>query len=108
LHRRPQLLSASVARTGIARLETAAPIAGAVSQIVMMTLSSPTNSFAPVAQAPTLVPARRRSAAVSAPGDPSPATRRRSYEVDVGWPPVGANTRDVSVRVSYLVIPGGT
>src|SRR5690349_15160035 len=53
--RAPKLILFSVARTGIARVETAAPVAGAVSQIVMVTVSSPTNSFAPVKQRPMLV-----------------------------------------------------
>jgi hypothetical protein len=108
--RAPHLISFSVARTGIARFETAAPIAGVVSQIVMVTLSSPTNSFAPAVQAPTLVLATRdgnRVGAATTPSDASPV-RRMCYEMDVGRPPVGSNVRAMSVRISYLIVPGGT
>ena len=106
--RAPQLLSFSVARTGIARLETAAPVAGATSQIVMVTLSSPTDSFAPLAQAPMRVTATHgtnRSGASTTASDPSPA-KRLGYEVDLGTPPAGSSSRAVSVRITYLIVPG--
>jgi hypothetical protein len=106
--RPPRLISFSVARTGIARLETAAPIAGAVSQIVMVTISSPTNSFAPVAQAPKLVmatPGRHRSGAATTPSDGSPA-QRLGYDVDVRRSPPDSNLGAVSVRITYLIVPG--
>lgn len=106
--RAPQLIRFSVARSGVARIETAAPIAGAVSQIVMVTISSPTNSFAPVLLAPTLVmatPGRHRLDAASKEGDAMP-TPRLSYEVDVGRPPVGSNLPAVPVRITYLIVPG--
>ena len=108
--RSPELISVSVARPGIARLETRAPTAATVSQIVMVTLSSPTSSFPPMVQDPTLVPAtRRRNAwgAAPTPGDTSVAPRL-SYEVHVGRPSLGPNAVPISVRVSYLIVPGGT
>jgi hypothetical protein len=106
--RPPHLISFSVARAGIARLETAAPIAGAVSQIVMVTISSPTNSFAPKTHAPTLVmPAhgRNRSGAPPKRSDASPA-QRVTYDVDVGRPPIDSSAQAVSVRITYLIVPG--
>jgi hypothetical protein len=105
--RAPQLISVSVSRRGIARLVTTAPIAGAASQIVMVTVSSPTNSFVPVAQAPMRVlatyGANRLGAATSA-SDASPAPRL-AYEVDVS-PPADSNSGAVSVRITYLIVPG--
>ena len=106
--RPPQLLSLSLARPGIARLETAAPIAGAVSQIVMVTISSPTNSFAPRTQAPRLVmPAHgmNRSGAATTRPDASP-TQREKYDVDFGRPPIDSSSQAVSVRITYLIVPG--
>jgi hypothetical protein len=105
--RAPQLISFSVARTGLARLETAAPMAGAVSQIVMVTISSPTNRFAPVRQAPTLVTAthgiNRLGATMSS--DTS-AAQRRAFEIDVGRLTTAENQDTVSVRITYLIVPG--
>jgi len=105
--RPPELISFSVARTGIARLETAAPIAGGVSQIVMITISSPTNSFAPLAQPPVLVRAtrRNRSAAMTALTDTSTA-QRLGFAVDVGRPAADSSAHAVSVRITYLIVPG--
>jgi hypothetical protein len=102
----PQLVSVSLAPTGVARVETAPPIAGAVSQIVMVTVSSPTNSFAPIVHAPVLVlapSAANRSSATTS--ETSPA-RRKNYSVDLGLPPDGSSTDSVSVRITYLIVPG--
>jgi hypothetical protein len=107
--RAPKLISFNVARTGIARVETAAPVAGAVSQIVMVTVSSPTHSFAPVTHKPMLVlgtPRGNRSATDATPSDASPATRQ-GYDVNVGWQPANGSTPDTaSVRITYLIVPG--
>ena len=105
--RPPRLISVSVARTGLALLETAAPIAGGVSQIVMVTISSPTNSFAPVTQPAALVKATHRnwSGAGTAPSDTS-ATQRMGFVVDVGRPPTDSAPHAVSVRITYLIVPG--
>jgi hypothetical protein len=103
----PQLISVSLAPSGIAHLETAPPIAGAVSQIVMVTVSSPTNSFAPIVHAPLLVlatSAENRSGATTT-TETSPAWRQ-DYSVDLGLPPDGSITDSVSVRITYLIIPG--
>ena len=107
--RAPKLISFNVARTGIARVETAAPIAGGVSQIVMVTISSPTNSFAPVQQKPMLVLGTRCG---SRPGGvtTSPDTalvKHHGYDVNVGRQPAIGSTRDTaSVRITYLIVPG--
>jgi hypothetical protein len=101
----PRLLSVSVAHTGVAHLETAPPIAAAASQIVMVTLSSPTNSFAPVEQAPTLVKATRLTHETNAATD-AIRTRVQGYEVTVGRPSADSGAHVVSVRITYLIVPG--
>lgn len=100
----PQLVSASITPTGVAHVETVAPIAGVVSQIVMVTVSSPTNSFAPIVHAPVLVlatPGENRASGT----ETSPAPRQ-DYSVDLGPPPIGTGTDSVSVRITYLIVPG--
>jgi hypothetical protein len=74
----------------------------------MVTISSPTNSFAPTVLAPTLVmatPGSNRLDAATREADAFP-TPRLDYEVDVGRPPVGSNPNAVSVRITYLIVPG--
>jgi len=103
----PQLVSVTLAPTGVARVETAAPIAGRVSQIVMVTVSSPTNSFAPIVHPPVLVlatPVENRPGE-RATSDTSLAPRQ-DYSVDLGSPPGGAGTDSVAVRITYLIVPG--
>jgi hypothetical protein len=102
-----ELLAFDVERDGVARLETTAPAAGAVSLIVMATVASSADGFVPVAQAPVLVEASHRR---PSPG-PAPASRRSraprmTYRVNLGPRPAGSDTRDASVRISYLVVPG--
>lgn len=103
----PQLVSVSLTPTGIARVETAAPIAGAVSQIVMVTVSSPTNSFAPIVHAPVLVlaPSAENRSGATTTAETSRA-KRQDYSVDLGPPSAGSSTDSVSVRITYLIIPG--
>lgn len=103
----PHLVSVSLAPTGVARVETAPPVAGEVSQIVMVTVSSPTNSFAPIVHAPVLVlaPSAGNHSGAMTTSETSPA-RRQDYSVDLGLPPDGAGTDSVSVRITYLIIPG--
>jgi len=105
--RPPQLISFNVARTGIALLETAAPVAGGVSPIVMVTISSPTNSFAPVTQPAALLKAARRngSGAVTTPSDTS-APQHLRFTVDLGGPPADSRPHVVPVRITYLIVPG--
>jgi len=105
-----RLIAFRVERDGIGRLETAAPVAGSVSQIVMWTVSSSANGFAPVEQAPMLIEA--------APHGVSPAIGTLSgrtsmvrvhCEVDLGatdGAPPGSTSREVTVRISYLIVPG--
>jgi len=100
-------VSFSVARNGIGRLEAPAPIAGAVSQIVMVTVSTSTNGFVPIAQAPVWVMATRRGNEfeITARSRDAPAPQVR-YEIDLGPAPLGSDPHDVSVRISYLIVPG--
>jgi len=105
--RAAQLISVSVASTGVARLDTVAPIAGAASQIVMVTVSSPTNRFAPVAQPPLLVMGTQcgsRSGGVTTSSDASPAKRQR-YEVNVGRRPIDPTPDSASLRITYVIVP---
>jgi hypothetical protein len=102
----PRLLSVSLARNGFAHLETTPPAAGAASQIVMVTVSSPTNSFAPLVQAPTLVRARAGTDAARAAVVDTIRTRRLGYEVPFDRPPADTSAHTVSVRITYLIVPG--
>ena len=102
----PQLVSLSLASTGVARVETAPPVAGAVSQIVMVTVSSPTNSFAPIVHAPVLVMATSGAEGANvATSETSPA-QRQEYSVDLGPPSALSSADSVSVRITYLIVPG--
>jgi hypothetical protein len=103
----PRLVSFSVGRDGVARLVTTAPMARAVSQIVMVTISSSTNGFVPIAQAPVWVMAARRVEEIetTAPSHDARAPRLR-YEIDLGPAPLGSAPHDVSVRITHLIVPG--
>ena len=102
-----ELSSFRVERNGIAQMETTAPVAGPVSVIVMSTVSSSANGFVPVARAPALVNARRRTEWLEATTRPTdsrvPGLR---YEVDLSPRPFRTESHDVSVRITYLVVPG--
>ena len=102
-----ELLAFDVERDGVGRLETTAPAAGAVSLIVMATVASSADGCVPVAQAPVLVEAdhRRLSPGLS-PASKRSRAPRMTYRVNLGRPPVGSESRDASVRISYLVVPG--
>lgn len=101
------VISLRVDRDGIARLETTAPIAGAVSAIVVSTVSSWANGFVPLEQAPVLVRASRRREGdgdLSGPTD-APAPRLR-FEVALDAEALHAGSHDVPVRITHLVVPG--
>jgi hypothetical protein len=103
----PQLVSVSLAPTGVARVQLAPPIAGAASQIVMVTVSSPTNSFAPIVHAPVLVlaPSAANSSGVTTTSETSPE-RRQDYSVDLGLTQDGSSSDSIAVRITYLIVPG--
>ena len=106
--RETRILSFKVTRDGLGQLETTAPIAGAVSQIVMWTVSSSANGFVPVEQAPLRIlgAQRRASAVVSSSRERRAAPLR--YEVDLGeasGSPPDSSSRCVNVRVEYLIVP---
>ena len=101
------VLSFRVARDGHTRLETTAPIAGPVSMIVMSTVSSSTNGFVPVVQPPVLMNATRRRGRFDAGALPHDAgAPRLRYDIEPGPAPVRTESPDVSIRITYLVIPG--
>lgn len=104
---RVDVISFRVDRDGIARLETTAPIAGSVSAIVVSTVSSSANGFVPLEQSPALVSARRRregDGALSGPADARAPGLRFEVALDAGA--LHAGSHDVSVRITYLVVPG--
>jgi hypothetical protein len=102
-----ELVSFRVVRKGIARLETTTPIPGAVSLIVMSTVSSSANGFVPVAQPPALVEAAsRRDWAEGATLSPDARAPRWGYEIQLARTPVGSDSNDVAVRITYLIVPG--
>ena len=98
-----RLTAFSVGRDGVARLETTAPIATSASQIVMWSVSSSTNGLVPVAQPPMRIQVARRS-------EPEPPiTTRLRFGIDLGETssaPTDSSTRDVTVRIHYLIVPG--
>ena len=101
------LASFSLERNGMAHLETTRPIAGAVSLIVMTTVSSSANGFVPVAQPPALVKATHRPEGLGASTPPADAPGSRwHYEVPLAPSSRRAESGDVSVRISYLIVPG--
>jgi hypothetical protein len=106
-----RLLAFSVESDGkSARLETTAPVAGAVSFIVMRTVSSSANGFLPVAQVPLLVHATHPQASPALEASSrGPRAAPLRYEVDLGGtsgPPPGSGSRSVTVRIHYVIVPG--
>jgi hypothetical protein len=101
------VISFSVARDGRIRLETTAPIAGPVSMIVMSTVSSSTNGFLRVVQASALLNATHRRGRFDARTPPhDPRAPRLRYDMELGLAPVRSEPRDISIRITCLVIPG--
>ena len=104
-----RLISFDMGRDGIGRLETTAPVARSVSQIVMWTVSSSANGFVPVEQAPMLIEATSLQDAQLATWPRESPSARLRYEVRLGGPagpPGNSSSRDVTVRVSYVIVPG--
>jgi hypothetical protein len=102
-----RLIAFDVARDGLAHVETTAPVAGPVSQIVMWSVSSSADGFVAVEQPPMLIEAAQRSAAPAHPWSPQPARLR--FVTDVGRTSstsADASPRSVIVRIHYLVVPG--
>jgi hypothetical protein len=101
------VISLRMERDGVARLETTTPVAGAVSLIVMRTVSSSANGFVPIAQAPALVKATPRSEWLeAATRSTDPRASRWCYEIELGPAPARSESHDVVVRITYLVVPG--
>jgi hypothetical protein len=100
-------LSFRVERDGTARLETTTPFAGAVSAIVMSTVASSANGFTPIPQRPALVSATPDSELLdSSPESTVAATSRWRYEVPLDASPDRATPHDVTVHITYLIVPG--
>ena len=101
-----RLTGFTVGRDGSAQLETTASIAAPVSRIVMWSVSSSANGFAPGAQAPTRIMAAPRQDSNAA--DRSREMRLR-FGVNLGEPdgaPADSSARTVTVRLHYLIVPG--
>lgn len=103
------LTAFSVGRDGVAQLETTTSIAAPVSRIVMWSVSSSANGFVPVTQPPMRIQVTPR------PESEAPTSSRETHEmrlrfgVDLGETasaPADASTRDVTVRIHYLIVPG--
>jgi hypothetical protein len=105
-----RVVTFDVGRGGTVRLETTAPSVGVVSQIVMYTVSSSANAAGRVEPTPMLVEGASR------PGSPDRVPSRREtrdarMRVDLRLGDAtdaspDSSGRDVSVRISYLVVPG--
>lgn len=89
-------------RDGRATLETTAPAAGRISQLVMARVWSSANGFQPAEEPPVLLGGDRGAevAALDA------GTQRMSHRVDVGRAAPGAKAREVQLRFEYLVVAG--
>lgn len=100
-------ISFRIERNGTARLETTPPTAGTVSLIVMSTVASSANGFIPVAQPPALVRATHGSQQVEATaGSTEHRASRWHYEIPLGEPSDRSEPHDVTVRITYLIVPG--
>lgn len=101
------LISFRVAGDGIARLETTAPIASSVSAIVMSTVSSSASGSVPLAQAPVLVNATHPG---TSPEDTTRPHNSRApqmrYQVELNPASAHAQSHDVSMHITYLIVPG--
>ena len=105
-----RLITLDVERDGILRLAMAPPRVGSVTQIVMTTISSSANGFVPLKQEPMLVETMpRRGSRELEPRQADGGDPVMRFELDVGRRgavPPAFDTRDVTVRISYLVVPG--
>jgi hypothetical protein len=86
---------------GRATLETTAPTAGRISQLVMARVSSSADGFRPVDATPVLLSGGRDEEAGRGAGAP-----RMRHRVDIGRTTSGAAVRDVRLRIEYLVVAG--
>jgi hypothetical protein len=99
----------SVARNGSAQLETTAPVAGSVSQIVRWNVSSSAKESVSVDAAPMRIEAAHATESnlpTSLCG--MPATRLR-FGVELGatnGSPIDSSSRYVTVCIHYLIVPG--
>ena len=102
-----RLSAFSIGRDGVAQLETTSSIAVPVSRIVMWSVASSTNGYVPVMQPPMRIQARRREPGASASSRDSQQMRLR-FGIgldDIGLSPTDTATRDVTVRIHYLIVP---
>jgi len=99
-------LSFRVERDGTARLETTSPFAGAVSAIVMSTVASSANGFTPVPQRPALVSATPSREHLEASAASAVVAPRWRYAIPLDAPADRTATHDVTVRITYLIVPG--
>ena len=103
-----RLIAFSVGRDGVGQVESTAPEPGSVAQIVMWTVSSSANGFIPVEQAPMRIQAKHQGESSKLAASSRAAARLR-YEVDLGGAsdrPSDSSSRDVTVRINYLIVPG--
>jgi hypothetical protein len=98
-------LSLRVEENGMARLETTAPFAGAVSAIVMSTVSSSANGFTPIPQRPTLVGAAAAGELLGAAESRREPSRLR-FDIPLDAPADRPEPHDVTVHITYLIVPG--
>jgi hypothetical protein len=100
-------LSFRVERNGMARLETTPPYYGAVSAIVMSTVSSSANGFIPVARPPALVRATRGSELLEATRSAADSVASRwRYDIPLDATPSRTEPHDATVRITFLIVPG--
>ena len=99
-------LSFRVEQNGTARLETTTPFAGAVSAIVMSTVSSSANGFTPVPQRPAVVSATPSGDQLEDSTGATSAASPWRYELPLDARSDQSEPHDVTVHITYLIVPG--
>lgn len=103
-----RLTAFSMGRDGVAQLETTSSLAAPVSRIVMWSVSSSTNGFVPVMQAPMRILAapRRESDAPMSSRETRELRLRFGVDLgDIGLSPTDSSARDVTVHIHCLIVP---
>ena len=105
-----RLIAFDARRNGIARLETAPPRIGTSAQLVTCTMTRSESAPGPVDQGPLLVKTVQRCGSLQlGPSRQGSGGSRMRIELDLGRSGTsshGSGTRDVTVRIDYLVVPG--
>jgi hypothetical protein len=105
-----RVIALEAGRSGTVRLETAPPRVGASSQLVLCTAASSATASVPVDEGPMLAETVQRCGSLElAPSRLGGGEPRMRFELDLrrtGVSSRGSGTREVTVRVDFLIVPG--